>query len=64
VGWFELESATVGGVPVPKWLLQEIVGHYSKGPADAAGISLDDRFALPANIREIEVQRGLAIVVQ
>ena len=64
IGRFELESATVGGVPIPKWLLQEIVSHYSKSPEHPAGISLDDPFELPARIREILVQRGLAIVVQ
>jgi hypothetical protein len=64
VGRFELESATVGGVPIPKWLLQEIISHYSKSPEHPAGISLDDPFELPARIREIQVQRGLAIVVQ
>ncbi|HVH26846.1 MAG TPA: hypothetical protein VM818_08810 [Vicinamibacterales bacterium] len=64
VGRFELESATVGGVPIPKWLLQEIISHYSKSPEHPAGISLDDPFELPARIREIQVQRGLAVVVQ
>jgi hypothetical protein len=64
IGRFELESATVGGVPIPKWLLQEIVSHYSKSSEHPAGISLDDPFELPARIREILVQRGLAIVVQ
>jgi hypothetical protein len=64
IGRFELESATVGGVPIPKWLLQEIVSYYSKSPDDPDGISLDDPFELPAHIREIQVQVGHAIVVQ
>jgi hypothetical protein len=64
VGRFQLESATVGGVPVPKLLLQEIVSHYSRTPEKPAGIGLDDPFALPARIREIQVQRGQAIIVQ
>jgi hypothetical protein len=64
VARFDLESATVGGVPIPKWLLQEIVSHYSKSADYPSGISLDDQFELPARIREIEVQRGHAIVVQ
>jgi len=64
VGRFDLESATVGGVPVPKIVLQEIVSHYSKTPTNPAGIGLDDAFALPAGIREIQVERGQAIVVQ
>jgi hypothetical protein len=64
VGHFELESASISGVPIPKLLLQEIVGYYSKTPENPAGINLDDPFALPARIREIQVGRGQAIIVQ
>ena len=64
VGRIELESSSVGSIPVPKILLQEIVGYYSRTPARPAGISLDDPFQLPARIREIKVERGQAIVVQ
>jgi len=64
VGRFELESAAISRVPVPKILLQEIVSYYSRTAENPAGISLDDPFALPARIREIQVQRGQAIIVQ
>jgi hypothetical protein len=64
VGRFELETASVGGVPVPKLLLQEIVSHYSRSAQNPSGINLDDPFALPARIREIQVERGQAIIVQ
>jgi hypothetical protein len=64
VGQFQLESAAVSGVPVPKMILQEIVTHYSRTPLNPAGIGLDDPFALPARIREIQVERGQAIIVQ
>ena len=64
VGHFDLESASVGSIPVPKILLQEIVSYYSRTPARPGGISLDDPFALPARIREIQVQRGQAIIIQ
>jgi hypothetical protein len=64
VGRFELESASVGGVPVPKLLLQEIVSYYSRTAQNPSGINLDDPFALPARIREIQVERGQAIIVQ
>ena len=63
-GQFTLESTTIGGVPVPKLLLQEIVSHYSKTADKPSGIGLDDPFALPARIREIQVERGQAIIVQ
>src|SRR5439155_19139739 len=35
-------SASVGGVPVPKLLLQEIVSYYSRTAQNPAGINLDD----------------------
>ena len=64
VGRFALESAAVGGVPIPKLLLQEIVSHYSRTPQNPSGINIDDPFALPARIREIQVERGQAVVIQ
>ena len=63
-GRFQLESATLGGVPVPKMVLQEIVSHYSRTAQNPSGINLDDPFPLPSRIREIQVERGQAIVVQ
>ncbi|MGH9141473.1 MAG: hypothetical protein ACRD2I_10055 [Vicinamibacterales bacterium] len=64
VGRFELESSSVGSVPVPKILLQEIISYYSRTPQKPAGVSLDDPFVLPARIREIQMERGQAIIVQ
>jgi len=64
VGRFQLESATVGGMPVPKTMLQQIVSAYSRSPQNPSGINLDDPFELPARIREIQVERGQAVVVQ
>jgi hypothetical protein len=64
VGHFDLESAAISRVPIPKFLLQEIVSYYSRTSTNPAGISLDDPFALPARIREIQVERGQAIIVQ
>ena len=60
----ELEAADIAGVPIPKFLLQQIVTHYSRSPARPSGINLDDPLALPARIREIQVKPGHAIVVQ
>src|SRR3954452_22721291 len=64
VGHFELESSSVGSVPIPKILLQEIISYYSRSPQKPGGIGLDDPFELPAKIREIQVDRGQAIIVQ
>jgi hypothetical protein len=63
-GRFVLETATVSGVPVPKSVLQRVVSYYSTSPEDPDGIGLDDAFELPAQIVEIRVQAGQALVVQ
>jgi len=64
VAQFQLEQATVSGVPVPKGLLQQVVSYYSRSPENPEGIDLEAPFPLPVNIRQIETVRGEAIVVQ
>jgi hypothetical protein len=59
-----LESAQVSGITVPKWLLQEMVSFYAKSPSRPRGISLDDPFALPVGIENLEVRQGQAVVIQ
>jgi len=61
---FSLESAAVGGIPMPKAVLQEILSYYTRSPERPEGLSIDDPFVLPSNIREIQVDRGQAIVIQ
>jgi hypothetical protein len=63
-GRFQIESAAIGSVPVPKVVLQQIVSYYTRTPDRPGGIGLDEPFALPARISEIQVQRGQAIIVQ
>lgn len=63
-GQFDLQEADVSGVPVPKAFLQELLSYYSRTPEHPEGVRLDAPFALPANIREIEVDQGQAVVVQ
>lgn len=64
VGRFQLESAAISGVTIPKSVLQELLSYYSRTPERPAGINMDDPFELPARIREIQVGRGQATVVQ
>jgi hypothetical protein len=61
---FDLESANVSGIPMPKGVLQELVAYYTRGASHPEGVSLDEPFGLPAGIREITVQSGRAIIVQ
>lgn len=60
---FDLESAEVSGVPVPTRVVQELVDYYSRSPERPNGLRLDDEFALPAGIRDIELSPGTAVVV-
>ena len=64
VGRFEVESAEISGVPVPKLLLQEMVSYYSRSERTPNGIQLDDPFTLPLNIQQIEMGQGRAVIVQ
>lgn len=64
MGRFEIESAQLSGVPVPRVLLQEVVSYYSRGEKTPQGVRLDDAFPLPAGIRQIELGQGRAVVVQ
>jgi hypothetical protein len=64
VGRFQLESAQISGISVPKSLLQELLAYYSRTPENPRGLSMDDPFELPAHIREIRVDRGQATILQ
>ena len=63
-GTFELESASVSGVPIPKLVLQEILTAYSRSASRPDGLNIDAPFTLPAGIREIEMKPGQAVIVQ
>ena len=63
-GQFDLQSADISGVPLPKFLLQEIVSHYTRDEDRPNGIRLDDPFALPVSIKQIDIGQGQAVVVQ
>lgn len=64
VGRFDLESAEISGVPIPKTVLQELLSFYSRSDEQPAGINMDDPFELPSRIVEIRVARGNTTVVQ
>ena len=64
VGRFELESAEISGVTIPKSLLQELLTYYSRTAERPNGINMDDPFDLPSAIREIRVGEGSAAIVQ
>ena len=61
---YELESAQVSGVTVPKSVLQQVLSFYSTNPENPDGLSLDEPFPLPARIDRVEINTGSAVVVQ
>jgi hypothetical protein len=63
-GVYRYESGTVGGVPIPRAVMQEVIAYYSRSPELPKGINLDEPFPLPAGIREVQVRKGAATVVQ
>ena len=64
VGRFQLESAEISGVTIPKSLLQELLSYYSKTPENPNGINMDEPFVLPTAIQEIRIGQGSAVIVQ
>ena len=63
-GVIRFESATVGGVAVPKTLAQELLWFYTRSAERPQGFRFDEPFALPANIRAVSVERGSATITQ
>ena len=63
-GTFELQEASVSGVPIPRRIVQELVSYYSRTPGHPSGRRLEEDFELPAGIQSIEMSPGAAVVVQ
>jgi len=57
-GRFELETAEVSGVPIPKSFLAQMVNFFTRTADNPRGSSIDDTFELPANIQRIDVNAG------
>jgi hypothetical protein len=64
VGQFQLHSAEISGVTVPKALIQELLTYYSRSPENPTGINMDDPFELPSRIKEIRVGKATSTIVQ
>ena len=62
-GQFEMKSAEMAGVPVPKALVQQLLSIYTSS-GDDKPLSMDASFELPAKIQSIDVGQGQLVVVQ
>lgn len=63
-GKFELASAEVSGVPIPKSFLAQMVNFFTRTADNPKGSSIDDTFELPAKIRRIDVEQGRFVLHQ
>jgi len=63
-GEFQLISAEIHRIPLPKALVQELVTFFSRTQENPRGIYIDEPFNLPAKIREVIINQGEAVVVQ
>jgi hypothetical protein len=63
-GLIRYESATVGGVAVPKTVAQELLRFYTRTPERPGGFAFDEPFALPLGIRAVSTERGAATLLQ
>jgi hypothetical protein len=63
-GRFQLQSAELSGVPLPKPIVQELVTFFTRTRENPKGFDLDAPFSLPAKIRDIASQTGEAVVIQ
>jgi hypothetical protein len=63
-GVVRYESATVGGITVPKTLAQELVRFYTRSPDFPDGITFDQPYPLPEGVRAVSVVSGEATLTQ
>jgi hypothetical protein len=63
-GVVRFESATVGGIAVPKTVAQELLRFYTRSPERPGGFAFDEPFPLPPGVRDLTVDTGRATLVQ
>lgn len=63
-GKFDLDTATVDGIPVPRVFIHELLAFYTRSAANPSGVRMEEPFELPSEIDRIDVTTGQAIVIQ
>ena len=63
-GRFQLDTAEVSGVPIPKSFLAQMVNFFTRTADNPRGSSIDDTFMLPAEIKRIDVEANRFTVYQ
>ena len=63
IGHVEIESVSIGGVPMPPAILVELVRYFSRTERHP-GVDITEPFTLPYAIDEFRVENGRAVIVQ
>jgi hypothetical protein len=63
-GLIRYESATVGGIAVPKTVAQELLRFYTSTPERPGGFAFDEPFELPGRVRAVSTAPGAIILMQ
>ena len=63
-GRFDLEQATVDGIPVPKLFIQELLAYYTRTPEQPTASGSTSPSILPSAIERIDIRAGQATVIQ
>ena len=63
-GKFELDTAEISGVPIPKSFLAQMVNFFTRTADTPKGSSIDDTFELPAKNKRIDVEQGRFVLHQ
>lgn len=64
VGKLDLESVTLGGIPLPKTFLQELVSTYTKSASRPDGVRLEEPFNLPLGLESVRTEKGKLLLRQ
>lgn len=63
IGQVEIETVSVGGIPMPPAVLVELVRHYSR-TEQHPGVDITEPFTLPYAITGLRVENGRAVIEQ
>ena len=64
VGHVEVESVSIGGIPMPSSVFAELVRYHSRSQQYPDGIDVNEPFDLPYGVIELRVEHERVVVVQ
>ena len=64
IGHVDIESVSVGGIPMPSSVFAELVRYHSRSDQYPDGIDVNEPFDLPYGVIELRVEHERVVVVQ